>query len=532
MGSILMISKRFSAPINDLVQKLSVTVQVFKNLNFYLYSLALLPAMFLYRANIGLKSIWFDEAIQFWISQGRPTIGPPFGIKGNISAISFYNKSANLDPGGYGYLLRVWTELAGTSLATLKTFSFVFYFLSILFIMKLTLVALEHPLKKIIATITIMTIYYSLIPRQYALEIRPYSMALFASTGIALTLYLYMRRPTLCLKYSLSTMLLFGIWARYNTYVFVLAAFATLGIYTLLKRIPRREVIHIVLIPIVCLIYIYFSTTRFQNSGQPPAYVISLLLHDASSSQFMGILRANFVEGFGILFSIGIVFIILKGLSHRAAHLADKFKYERIKPLNYWFILSIIFSASFSLTGHLPWFLSSRWSIDQYALTAVAVILALEASSTKFLSTLGLGTIVAFLVLNSSVHSFKDRWLSSDGANPVGQNIKLFRDNNNIAIDTFIYPETIYLLEASGLFPDGRNILKSTRIVPYAFATAAAEDQPLILPNSIRTLILSLNWSSDTDKNIEKYLLKNGFVKIRTEARQVGGLGYSIYSKL
>jgi hypothetical protein len=502
-----------------------------RGLNSFLYFFSILPAFFLYKANIGFKSIWYDEAVQFWISQGRDSFGLPFSSAGSMAEIAFYNRSINLDPGGYGFLLRLWTDLFGTSLGVLKSFSFVFFALSIVFIVKLTTEVLQNPIKKVIGVTAIMAIYYSLIPRSYAFEIRPYSMALFASTGIALSLFLYRRYPTMLSQWSLSIMLVFGIWARYNTYVFVFAAFAVLVMCLIFKSATFKSITLILLFPTISLLYIYVSTARFQI-GKRPDYVTPLLLSKASRSEYFQILTNNLVYGFGLLLTVGIVFTILKGLVNKQSYFREKFRSNDVDVLNYWFLLSLVLSIVLSLTGYLPWYLSSRWSIDQYVLTAVAVLFALETSWSKILSTLGTVTIIAFLFFNSSVYSFKDRWLSTDGANPVEQNIEYFRNSGIVAIDIFNYPETIYLLESSGLYPEGTSILAKGNVVPYNFSSAIANNETLNLPLEVKTLIVSLNWSEDVDREIQNYLLKNGFRLDKIEPRKVGGLGYAVFSRL
>ena len=497
-----------------------------------LYICATLPACFLYKSNINFKSIWFDEADQYWIAQGRGAFTAPLADSGGLHSIYFFNKTANLDPGGYGYLLRVWNILFGSSLESLKTFSFVFYVLSILFIVKLVLSFVQSRIFQVICLPAIMSIFYSLTPRQYALEIRPYSMALCASVGMMLAIFLYFNGPRRSRRIFLILTIMLGIWSRYNTYVFVFATFVTLLIYLVKKNISLEEILKIVFFPILSLFFIYLTTTTFQNGGKPPAYVDELLLANATHQQVLKILSTNFFRGFGLLISFGLIFITLKSVFNFKERRDSSFSEDKTLSLEIWFVAALLLSALFSILGFLPWSLNSRWSNDQYALVALGCILPLRKLNNGFLDVLGVVGVMIYLGTNSAVPSFHDRWLSTDGANPVGQNLDIFSRGGQVGIDNFNYPETLYLLEKSGEYNQGSQLLKNLTLKAYDFAVMSTEKSQFKFPHQMQYLIVSLHWDSRVDRAIQDYLKNSGFKILRNEPRRVGGLGYAVYERI
>jgi hypothetical protein len=68
-------------------------------------------AVFAHR-NLPYSGLWYDEAVQFWISRGVDPFTAPGTRGGGLLAVARVNGRANLDPGGFSLLLHAWTGVA------------------------------------------------------------------------------------------------------------------------------------------------------------------------------------------------------------------------------------------------------------------------------------------------------------------------------------------------------------------------------------------------------------------------------------
>src|SRR5579871_5397376 len=75
--------------------------------------------------NIG---VWFDEAVQFWMSRGADPFGAPFTRPGRLIDAVHLNGRDNLDPGGFTLLLHWWLH-GGTDPVWLRILPFIFFVL-------------------------------------------------------------------------------------------------------------------------------------------------------------------------------------------------------------------------------------------------------------------------------------------------------------------------------------------------------------------------------------------------------------------
>ena len=62
--------------------------------------------------NVNNPDLWFDEAGQFWISQGLNHYSAPLQNPAGIASIIENNAIHNLDPGGFSILLRLWSQIS------------------------------------------------------------------------------------------------------------------------------------------------------------------------------------------------------------------------------------------------------------------------------------------------------------------------------------------------------------------------------------------------------------------------------------
>ena len=80
------------------------------------------------RNNLKYTGMWWDEAAQFWVSQGLSNYAQPFAAPRGVRDVIRMNNSENLDPGGFSLLLHFWTR-AGKGLKWLRSLPFLFFVL-------------------------------------------------------------------------------------------------------------------------------------------------------------------------------------------------------------------------------------------------------------------------------------------------------------------------------------------------------------------------------------------------------------------
>ena len=76
--------------------------------------------------HLSSTSFWYDELMQFWVSLGVDAFGPPHTPSGELRDAIHNNAVANLDPGGFTFILRYWLRL-GTSGTWQRLLPFLFF---------------------------------------------------------------------------------------------------------------------------------------------------------------------------------------------------------------------------------------------------------------------------------------------------------------------------------------------------------------------------------------------------------------------
>jgi hypothetical protein len=77
-------------------------------------------------ANIPYTGFWYDEAVQFWIARGVDPFSEPLTPSRGLAAVIWQNGRANLDPAGFGLVLRGWMA-GGTGPAWLRALPFALF---------------------------------------------------------------------------------------------------------------------------------------------------------------------------------------------------------------------------------------------------------------------------------------------------------------------------------------------------------------------------------------------------------------------
>ena len=536
-------SRRKKAMLDNLLGKRSFITLLLKKIftfqnTFLLYVIYLVIKT--YKLNVDSKDLWLDESGQYWISQGQNHFSNWNEISGNLLSVIDANRQSNLDPGGFSILLRLWTDAFGSQLASQRTLSFVFWIGSLFLSIYLSNKVLRTKALKVVSSCLIALVFFSNSVRWYAFEIRAYSMSLFGALLIILALLLILERESIPRIIFFVFATLFLVISRYPGVIFTAAACLVVIMFFLKQRKIRTAALLVVPIGIF-QIFLYCSTTRFQNSGNPPSYVEALLLKNATKEFFMKTLRDNWIDGFGLFVGAGIFasFIYLWfRLSTPFVRNINQFRF-----LVLYFLVCQFLLMSFSTLGLLPWNLKARWSLNDYSLVVLSIIILMSLFESGVLAGTGwiarfsnrsnrFILVIPFLLLSFLLLMFQiDRnWVRTDGRNVL----KPLMDKACLKSDTFldssIYPDARYFvkIDKSGLELRS-NDMKRFDLFKDEFVLDNQSDLGYKITDC---LVMSQNWDTQIDAKNRIKLLEIGFFEVREYPREFGGLGWILFKKL
>jgi hypothetical protein len=387
--------------------------------------------------NLGYAGMWWDEAAQFWISQGLSNYSPPFAAAQGVRDVVRMNRLENLDPGGFSVLLHAWTAL-GRGLAWLRTLPFLFFVLAAaaagLLGWRLTRSTL-FALAAVAAPMLYPAVLY------FALEVRAYSMEMAGLALGVLALLFAWERP------SVASALLLGLTCAVflsSRYSFALVTLALAGAYWqgCARKAPRavraRRLLALLLPGLAVALGVWWVTLSRQllpgmTSGPlgiaSPEYTRAAVL--GRGAHELVLLRRNVLSPEALPITACVLVALL--LRRRAyawlkGGLDDFVELERSQgayTMLYTFIVGLqAISAVASALGAYPWDITTRWSAYLVMLSAVAaIVLAAEAralalaalrlrqetgSVERRVRLLG-GSLAVVLVVAASVHSLLHR---------------------------------------------------------------------------------------------------------------------------
>ena len=355
----------------------------------WLASVAMLAA-----TNLGYRGMWWDEAAQFWVSQGLSSYSSPFSPPRGLRDVARMNCSENLDPGGFSALLRVWTA-GGRGLVWLRALPFSFFVAASLALGLLGWRLTRSPVFAL-AACAAPSFYPAFL--YFAFEIRAYSMEMSGVALGALALDFFHERPSTARAILPGVVCAGFLTSRYS---FI---FAAVALAAALWRASRREAgrrtalrtgVAFLLPASLIALPVWWVTLSYQlhpaMKGGPlgvssPAYTRgAVLLHGANDLQL--ILR-NLLspQALPITLAILAAVSVRRRVYARLANGSRRPELERIRERHAAFVPYIIgvqlTSVVASALGLYPWDVASRWSAYLVALSAVAaVVLAAEARS-------------------------------------------------------------------------------------------------------------------------------------------------------
>lgn len=130
--------------------------------------------------------LWYDEAGQFFISQGLNHYSAPFSPEGGLYDVIVNNRGYNMDPGGFSVILFIWQKVS-TSYLWLRLLPVIFF---IGFVLSLYGVCKQETNNKILSLVLSTLPFILPVLSNRITEIRAYSMEMM---GTMLSILLIMR---------------------------------------------------------------------------------------------------------------------------------------------------------------------------------------------------------------------------------------------------------------------------------------------------------------------------------------------------
>jgi hypothetical protein len=336
--------------------------------------------------NLGYSGIWYDEAMQIWVSQGLAAWEPSDALTGGWRGVVRANRMGNLDPGGYSFLLHVWTRF-DTGLAWLRLSPFLFFLLSAGLLAGQARELTESWWAALLAPFLLFA-YGEILA--FAFEVRAYSMELCGVLAVGYALHRTVARPRLSSHVALGIICAVFMWSRYSFVVVVGATLAALACARVgrLGR-PADELLRLagLTVPIVDSgILIYRVTLRHHLIGlrgggseplaglQAPDYVARWVLARQPVGVILAALRTNLFSPPAWPLTLALVGLAcwpwLRGRLPPALWPGAR-SFPAVASLA---LFAQAGSLALSLAGYYPWDLSAKWSLYLHGVSLLCAL--------------------------------------------------------------------------------------------------------------------------------------------------------------
>ncbi len=216
--------------------------------------------------NLTFESLNYDEAGQFFMSQGLNHYSEPNSVSGSLWDVVIQNQHYNRDPGGFTIILYFWSMIS-CNIVWLRLLPFLFFIGAIAFTCMTVYEVTRKKLMAFTSGLLLMALWGGSLP--YCL--RAYAMEL---CGMAYGLWMIfkLRQPQSIGKLATYS-IIFALFltARYTIIIFG-AVYALFGIYNIYSWKPalskRKYLIYIGIFGLPLLLsvlYSYFFAMRIQN---------------------------------------------------------------------------------------------------------------------------------------------------------------------------------------------------------------------------------------------------------------------------
>jgi len=339
------------------------------------------------RNNLKYTGMWWDEAAQFWVSQGLSNYAQPFAAPRGVRDVIRMNNSENLDPGGFSLLLHFWTR-AGKGLKWLRSLPFLFFVLGAA---SLGLLGwrLNHSITFALGASAVTLLYRGAL--YFGFEIRAYSMEMAGVAVGTLLLVHALEKPSFARLSLLGLTCGACLSSRYS-YIFFIAALCCAWWYASTRRQDdlwtRSRQLLVILLPVfaagIAIVYVtlYHQLWPEMRGAQlgiaAPIYTRTFVL--GAGADVLSLLHSNFLSLPALpITAVLIAFLFLRRpvytalARHRVGSELDRVR-GRFEAL-YVIILSIQgISIIASLLGYYPWDISSRWSAYLVMVSALSAV--------------------------------------------------------------------------------------------------------------------------------------------------------------
>ncbi len=325
--------------------------------------------------------LWFDEALQFFLSLGSSPWAPALSVRRGFADIVAQNNRELFDPLGFTLLLRLWEEIS-TAAVWLRTLPFIGFLGMAATGYRILRCSDVPPTEAILLTSLFAS---SPLLYQYAAELRPYSYEAWGTLFALLVLYRYSPQKSGWWKFGTGLAMSFFLWIRYP---FVLAAAVTgmLIFFKILLKKDNRLWPHffLYLLPqIVSAALIYWFCIRLQPiSDQSPVYA------RANTLRF----GAGFLLHPWTMFYHVVVVVFLVIFPFR-----ERFRYPvHLGRFALFTVLLFAIWNTFSILGNIASDPNARWAIG---LNAVAMMCLFMVLAVLLLQTPARYKPLAYLLL-------------------------------------------------------------------------------------------------------------------------------------
>ena len=418
--------------------------------------------------NLGNRYFWTDESSSFFTALGWPAPGHE---PGGLAAIQ-QTLVTFLDPGLYHLMTRGWIEIFGTSIQSLRSLPFAFFFL---YVVALLVWYRRFGLPLIVGAAGVSIMMLDNITPYYAVEVRAYSASMAAAVVLPLVALWFKDHPSgrrllgfLCIGLFLGAM-------QYMTVSVNLATAALLAVSAIRSRslTSKRNLAIAALVMVVWLPLIYLVTRGWPTGGaeQDLDHVRSTVLAYMDAPAVLQTLTTNFLSFTALprtlfLAIIPALFVIAK-LRGQSESPRRRVEQPATGIVEVWFyVLALTASAALvSLGGFLPWVLGTRWSITEIAGIALS-ILGLFALAWQYVPVnvkrrpLLAVTAAIALTLVSAVGGARLWMYERPGDSQALDELVPVLVSGNvdapIVVDYWIFPDTRYWVEYSGEFEPWR----------------------------------------------------------------------------
>lgn len=445
--------------------------------------------------NLGNRYFWTDESSSFFTALGWPGPGGEPGGLAEINAtlVTF------LDPGVFHLLIRLWTELFGYSIVALRILPFIFFFV---YIFGLFFWGRKLKVPLVLSAGIVGLMMLENITPYYSVELRAYSATQAAAVVLPLIALWLINQRTFHVLLIATVSSIFLASMQYAT----ISANVATGLVLVLAAFQLRNqarswmlwILGAIVVFVLPAIYFFTRGNPFADQKSELGHVDNLVIRFQTGSEILSTLQTNFLSLTAAPRTIFLLLIPFLLITHRLA----RPDFGRLKPLDLivviWiFVLTTVFvEAVLSIAGFLPWLVGTRWSITDIS----TIGLSLFALATLILSWISINTrsvAVAALVLGlvaSAIGGARlwnyERQGNFDALSPLMPAF-LNGEPGKALIDYWIYPDTRYWLEYSGLFPSFRETWISQRIEQTSgFVPAGAEGIEFFLNSDYDRLLL------------------------------------------